>query len=395
MPQVSVVVRSMGRPTLDAALASIAAQQDCTVEVVVVAACGPGHSPLPATLRRARAAPRRQPRAAAASRGRQRRPRCGDRRLDHLPRRRRRLPARPPRGPARRRRRRAGRARRHFVRARACSATAHVEWFGQPFSLSQLYERNFIHLSAAIFARELVAAGCRFDESLEILEDWEFMLQLAQRAAFHFVPLGSFQWNADAGDSGAAGGANHDAAKFAAHRDRVYAKWAAAHDALVERVAPKLEAAAARIAGARLRRRRGAVPRRARGQRQRPVGAQPAGDGAARTADGSPRRARRRSSRSPCGRRTRRSSTIWRCSRVRRATSTRPGATRSAPPRWRRRSPRRSRWPGLPATAAPRDAAAARRVAPPIRFPLHRAPCQLCFRTPLPASAHPAPTLRP
>ena len=148
-------------------------------------------------------------------------------------------------GPARRRRDGTRGARRHLVRA-GRFRDGHVEWFGHPFSLSQLYERNFIHLSAALFARELVAAGCRFDESFEILEDWEFMLQLAQRAAFHFVPLGSFQWNADAGDSGAAGGANHDAARFAANRDRIYAKWAAAQAALIERVAPKLEAAAAR-----------------------------------------------------------------------------------------------------------------------------------------------------
>ena len=90
--------------------------------------------------------------------------------------------------------------------AKAVFRDGHVEWVGQPFSLAQLYERNFIHLSSAIFARELVDDGCRFDESLEILEDWDFMLQLAQRAAFHFVPLRSFRWNADSGDSGAGGG---------------------------------------------------------------------------------------------------------------------------------------------------------------------------------------------
>ena len=246
MPQVSVVVRSMGRPTLDAALASIAAQQGCTAEVLVVAACGPGHPPLPAAcgahaLRLVDRAVR-LPRPAAANAGLE--AATGDWITflddddvflpDHLAG----LLAAAAAAPA---------ARVVTSYAKGVFRDGHVEWFGQPFSLSQLYERNFIHLSAAMFARELVTAGCRFDESLDILEDWEFMLQLAQRAAFHFVPLGSFQWNADAGESGAAGGANHDAAKFAAQRDRVYAKWAAAHDALVERVAPKLEAAAARI----------------------------------------------------------------------------------------------------------------------------------------------------
>ena len=86
-----------------------------------------------------------------------------------------------------------------------------------------------------------MASGARFDESLDVLEDWDFMLQLAQRATFHFVPLASFVWNADTGESGAGRGANHDAAKFATHRDRIYAKWGAAHDALTARTQPLLE----------------------------------------------------------------------------------------------------------------------------------------------------------
>ncbi len=243
-PDVSVVVRSMARPTLDAALASIAAQQGVTVEAVVVAACGDSHPPLPAACGphalRLVASERRLPRAQAANAGLDA---ARGRWItflddddiflaDHLAG----LVAAAAGAPQ---------ARVITSYAKGVFRDGHVEWFGQPFSLAQLYERNFIHLSATIFARELVEAGCRFDESLEILEDWEFMLQLAQRAAFHFVPLGSFQWNADAGDSGAAGGANHDPAKFADHRERIYAKWGPAHDALVGRTAPLLERAAA------------------------------------------------------------------------------------------------------------------------------------------------------
>ena len=41
--RVSIVVRSMGRPELHDALASLAAQTWPEVEVVLVAACGPGH----------------------------------------------------------------------------------------------------------------------------------------------------------------------------------------------------------------------------------------------------------------------------------------------------------------------------------------------------------------
>jgi tetratricopeptide (TPR) repeat protein len=242
VPEVSVIVRSMARPTLDAALASIAEQEGVTAEAVVVAACGPAHPALPpacgAHPLRLLASDRRLPRAQAANAGLDA---AHGRWItflddddlflpDHL----------------------AGllAAAREDPQARVVTSYAkgvfrdgHVEWFGQPFSLAQLYERNFVHLSSTIFARELAHAGCRFDESLEILEDWEFMLQLAQRARFRFVPLGSFQWNADAGDSGAAGGANHDPVKFAQHRERIYAKWGPAHDALVERTAPLLERA--------------------------------------------------------------------------------------------------------------------------------------------------------
>lgn len=242
-PDVSVIVRSMARPTLDAALASVASQHGVTAEALVVAACGPAHPALPPTCGphalRLVTGTGRLPRAAAANAGLDA---ARGRWItflddddvflpDHLAG----LLAAAGQDPQ---------ARVVTSYAKGVFRDGHVEWFGQPFSLAQLYERNFIHLSSTIFARELAQAGCRFDEGLEILEDWEFMLQLAQRARFRFVPLGSFQWHADAGDSGAAGGANHDPAKFAAHRERIYVKWGPAHDALVERTAPLLERAA-------------------------------------------------------------------------------------------------------------------------------------------------------
>ena len=239
-----MIVRSMARPTLAAALASIAQQQDVTAEVLLVAACGPTH-PRPATAcgshaLRFVASDRRLPRPAAANAGLD--AARGDWITflddddvflpDHLVGL---LTAA----------RQAPQARVVTSYAKGVFADGRVEWFGQPFSLAQLHERNFVHLSAAIFARELVDAGCRFDESLPILEDWEFMLQLAHAASapFHFVPLGSFQWNLDAGDSGAGGGMNRDAQAFAACRDRVYAKWDAVYAALCARTQPLLAAA--------------------------------------------------------------------------------------------------------------------------------------------------------
>ena len=243
-PQVSVIVRSMARPTLSTALASLAAQRDVEAEVVVVAACGPRHPALDD-----RAGPHRVrlvvgggplQRAAAANAGLVA---CegewitfldDDDRFepDHLAG----LLAGARQAPS---------ARVVTSYAKSVLRDGRTEYVGQPFALAQLYERNYVHLSSCLFARELVDAGCRFDESLEILEDWDFVLQLAHRASVHFVPLASFQWNADAGDSGAGGGENHDAARLALFRERVYAKWASEQEALASRTQSLLEGAVA------------------------------------------------------------------------------------------------------------------------------------------------------
>jgi glycosyltransferase involved in cell wall biosynthesis len=111
---------------------------------------------------------------------------------------------------------------------------------GQPFAPIELYQRNFIHLSMAIVSRDLVALGCRFDESLEILQDWDFFIQCAQHTRFHFEPRKTFEWRAEAGSSGAGAGVNQDDARFATFRDRIYAKWTTQYNALVERVATRL-----------------------------------------------------------------------------------------------------------------------------------------------------------
>jgi tetratricopeptide (TPR) repeat protein len=241
---VSVIVRSMARPTLGDALRDLAAQRDVAAEVVVVAACGLSHPDVPPACGRHAVrlvrSDARLARAAAANAGLD--AATGrwitflddDDRIapEHL----------------------AGllAGARDAPQARVITSLATVVYadgrtdrIGGPFSLAELFERNFIHLSSALVARELVDEGCRFDETLEVLEDWEFMLQLAQRAAVHFVPVATFSWNAEAGDSGAGRGANQDAARFAANRDRVYAKWRAAREALAARVEPLLARAVA------------------------------------------------------------------------------------------------------------------------------------------------------
>jgi hypothetical protein len=240
-PLVSVVVRSTARPTLAAALDAIAAQDHDNLEIVLVAASGASH-PVPAQRHgkvpvrfAASDEPLSRPRAANAgldaARGDYVTFLDDDDSLspDHVS------------GLVAAARENAGVVHAY---SRAVFRDGRVEKIGRPVALMQLFERSFIHLSAALVARSLVAGGCRFDPQFEILEDWDWFLTLAQRTRFAFVPRDTFVWNADAGDSGAGGGANEDNARFMRFRDLVYAKWQGARDALVDRVQPKLAEAA-------------------------------------------------------------------------------------------------------------------------------------------------------
>ena len=245
-PTLSVIVRSMARPSLTAALASIAAQDYAPLEVLVVAACGPAHPPLTPVpgvpVPRLVASEARLARAAAANAGLD--AATGDwiTFLDDddvfLP---------GSLSATMRARASAPAARVLHACVRTVSRDGRIGRIGHPHALIELYERNYISLCATVFARELVAAGCRFDESLDIYEDWDFALQLAQHAGFQFVPLESYEWHVDAGESGAGLGANRDAERIAKFRERVHAKWAARREALVARVAPLLKEAAALV----------------------------------------------------------------------------------------------------------------------------------------------------
>jgi hypothetical protein len=113
---------------------------------------------------------------------------------------------------------------------------------GQPFALAQLYAENFIHLPAALFRRSLVAQGCRFDETLLLGDDWDMLLQLSRHASFQFVPHEGAQRSAAAAWEG---GTEEEYTKLAErYRDLVYAKWTAQRDALIEQVEPMVRSAA-------------------------------------------------------------------------------------------------------------------------------------------------------
>ena len=57
----------------------------------------------------------------------------------------------------------------------------------EPFDATRLWLANYLPIHAVLFARDLVAAGARFDEDLEVYEDWDFWRQLAERQTFLHV----------------------------------------------------------------------------------------------------------------------------------------------------------------------------------------------------------------
>lgn len=59
--------------------------------------------------------------------------------------------------------------------------------FRSPFVAARLRHDNFIPIHAALFRRSLLDRGVRFDESLDIFEDWDFWLQLAEHTGFLHV----------------------------------------------------------------------------------------------------------------------------------------------------------------------------------------------------------------
>lgn len=63
----------------------------------------------------------------------------------------------------------------------------HEAIFNRHYDVAALRGRNFIPIHAVLFERSLVVEGCRFDESLAILEDWDFWLTVSQYTDFLHV----------------------------------------------------------------------------------------------------------------------------------------------------------------------------------------------------------------
>ena len=189
-PLVSIIIRSMDRPTLASALASVFRQDYNAIQVVLVNATGAAHS-VPASVRADYSLKQvggDQPlrRSAAANLGLE----SADGEFvmfldddDRL------LPEHVSS---------LVRALQTLAGESAVLAYSGVrcvddEWqptgreYRQPFNRVRLYTGNYIPIHAALFRRGAQAGCCRFDESLDIYEDWDFWLQMMQRGPFLFV----------------------------------------------------------------------------------------------------------------------------------------------------------------------------------------------------------------
>lgn len=229
-PLVSVLVRSMDRPTLQRALDSIAAQDYPRIEIVVVAASGPAHRELPPFAGRVPLQQVRSPRPLA-------RAEAANAAIDaasgqwlnllddddaflpnHVATLRHALAADP-------------QALLAYARSLSLDERAGTRSeFGAKFKPWRQLDTGFFHSQSALFARALVDAGARFDPRFDILEDMDFFVQCAQRTAPLFVDRITSLSYRDAGTSGT--GSSRDEARIAAAIARLRAKWARLEEGL-------------------------------------------------------------------------------------------------------------------------------------------------------------------
>ncbi len=233
-PLVSVIVRSMDPPTLPRALASVAAQDYPAIEVVLVAACGPAHRPVDAAQYPFRLtfvpSPEPLPRPRAANAGLDAAHGALITFLDHddefLPGHVSGLVAALDGHPE------AGAA---YCRFEVYEGGELFTTVGRRFHRLALHEKSYIHHSAFLFRRELLATGVRYDTALDIHDDWDFVLQLSEKTRFVFVDQTTFRWHSDVGTSGGGGVGNFDPEKFGDQHQYVRNKWADAFTRHVDR----------------------------------------------------------------------------------------------------------------------------------------------------------------
>lgn len=225
-PLVSVLVRSTDRPTLERALDSAAAQTWPNIELIVVAASGPSHRPLPDNWRGRPLRLVPNPPLARLNR-----PQAANCAIDHvrgewfnflddddelMPAHIATLLASP--RPANER----VLYSRAVVHDLGGHATGHSGFAGFH---AQLYFQNRSLIMATMIHRSLIDEGIRFDPAFEIFEDRDFMIACAARTPFRFVDAVTCVWHAHLGDSGLSHAHPDQAALHERYTPLLHAKW--------------------------------------------------------------------------------------------------------------------------------------------------------------------------
>ena len=223
VPLVSVIVRSMGRATLQAALASLQMQTYGHIELIVVDAAGNG---LPMLDLKPYGFPTRLVssgqalgRSAAANSGLD--AAVGEHCIflddddwfypDHLAK----LVMCALQHPT---------VRAVHTEAVCVDARGHrtAQLFDFPYAPNELKYGNFLPIHTVLFQRKLVELGCRFDQAFDLYEDWDFWLQVETHTAMAFVPGVSAAYRVDVA-SGA--GVQTDPLQSRQATANVYFKW--------------------------------------------------------------------------------------------------------------------------------------------------------------------------
>ena len=225
VPLVSILIRSMDRPTLKRAMSAAARQTWGNIEIVVVAACGDAHRVLADTFMgrpvRFIRPDRRLTRPEAANAALEAAVGEWLNFLDdddemspqHVAT----LMAAP--------RRRGERV--VFSATRVVDAQGNtLGQISHDGNHVQLFTHSRSMLGATLVHRSLIDEGARFDPEFAVHEDHDFQINCATRTEFLFVKQATCVWHAQVGDSGCGFGANNDPALRKAAIQKIRTKWA-------------------------------------------------------------------------------------------------------------------------------------------------------------------------
>lgn len=100
-----------------------------------------------------------------------------------------------------------------------------IRLLGGPFRPELLIRSNYLSINAVLFSRRFVEMGHRFDLSYEIFEDWDFWMQLVSYGDFAYTGRATALYYPSAGQSGGGGEGNIDRELALQQRDKLVRKW--------------------------------------------------------------------------------------------------------------------------------------------------------------------------